>query len=149
MTQKQKSASLYRFIYITASTELEAETIARRLVENRLAACVNIFPKVRSIYYWEGKIEDDSEVVIIAKTTVENEKALIEEVVKLHSYECPCVISLPIENGAPDFLKWIGNAASAQESSTNRKVSFARCQETSLSRPETGPFLSETERQKM
>ena len=94
-------------IYVTASSKDEARRIGRELVESRLAACVNVIDGVNSMYWWEGKVQDGAEAVLIAKTKEALVPELIEKVKALHSYTCPCVVSLPILNGNPDFLKWI------------------------------------------
>ena len=95
------------FIYMTAGSKAEAEKIGKALVESQLAACVNILDNMQSIYRWEGKIQQDSEVVFIAKTTASLVPQLIEKVKSLHSYDCPCIVSLPISDGHPPFLDWI------------------------------------------
>ena len=97
----------YRMIYITAGSRDEASTIGRTLVEERLAACANVLGEVRSFYWWEGKLQDDIEAALIAKTTEALVEQLIERVRALHSYDCPCVVALPIEAGNPAFLDWI------------------------------------------
>ncbi len=76
-------------------------------MEHRLAACVNIFENMQSIYRWEEEIQEDTEVVLIAKTTESLFPELIEKVKSLHSYDCPCIVSLPILDGYPPFLNWI------------------------------------------
>jgi periplasmic divalent cation tolerance protein len=96
-------------VFITASTEDEAVTIARALVEERLAGCVNIVRNIRSIYRWQGKIEDDKEVLMIAKTKNKLFKALEKKVKGLHSYTVPEIIALPILAGSNDYLKWLNN----------------------------------------
>ena len=98
-----------QFIYMTASSKDEARTIGRELVQTRLAACVNIFDNMNSFYIWEGELQDDNEVVIIAKTAKAQVPELIEKVKSMHSYDCPCIISLPVTDGNPDFLQWIEN----------------------------------------
>lgn len=95
------------FVYITAGSLDEARTIARRLVEERLAACVNIVENMHSLYWWEGKIQEDTEVILIAKTQTALVADLTRRVQTLHSYTVPCVVSLPIASGNPDFLDWI------------------------------------------
>lgn len=95
------------WVYMTAGSTDEAKQIGKELVSGRLAACVNILEHMSSIYRWEGEIQDDSEVVLIAKTLESKVPQLIEKVKSLHSYSCPCIISLPIEGGNPDFLEWI------------------------------------------
>jgi periplasmic divalent cation tolerance protein len=97
-----------RFVYMTAGSLAEARTIGRQLVESGLAACVNILPGMQSIYRWEGKIEEATEVVMIAKTTAPRVPALSAKVRSLHSYDCPCVVSLKVEEGYQPFLDWIG-----------------------------------------
>ena len=95
------------FIYMTAGSKAEAEKIGNALLESHLAACVNVLDGMQSIYRWEGKIQQDSEVVLIAKTTEALVSQLIEKVKSLHSYDCPCIVSLPISDGYPPFLDWI------------------------------------------
>jgi periplasmic divalent cation tolerance protein len=102
--QKPLNANL---VYITASSEKEALEIGKALVSERLAASVNLIGPVRSLYWWEGEIQDEQEVVIVAKTTEGLVERLTEKVVSMHSYVCPCVISLPIEKGHTPFLDWI------------------------------------------
>lgn len=94
-------------LYSTCSTEAEAAAIARALVEQKLAACANILPGMRSVYRWEGKLEEAQEVVLIAKTTGAALQAAIDTIKQLHSYECPCITALPITTGHPDYLRWI------------------------------------------
>ena len=96
-------------VYITAKDKEEARRIGRELVTNRLAACVNIIDGVNSIYWWEGSVRDESEAVLVAKTRKSLVPALIRKVKSIHSYTCPCVVSLPILDGNPDFLAWIAN----------------------------------------
>jgi periplasmic divalent cation tolerance protein len=95
------------FIYMTAGTKAEAQKIGKALVESRLAACVNILDNMQSIYRWEEKLQQDSEVVLIAKTTGARVPQLIDKVKSLHSYDCPCIVSLPVSGGYPPFLDWI------------------------------------------
>ncbi len=97
---------MYNFVYITVPSLEEAEKIARTLLEKRLAACVNIFP-VKSMYWWEGKIETATEFAMIVKTRAEKFSELRDEVRKLHSYSVPCICALPIERGLREFLDWI------------------------------------------
>lgn len=94
-------------VYMTAGSAEEARAIGRALVEARLAACINIIDGMTSLYWWEGEIETGSETVLIAKTRVTLVAALTEKVKALHSYNCPCVVSLPIAGGNPAFLDWI------------------------------------------
>ena len=96
----------YCSIYITTGDEDEARRIGRTLVAERLAACVNILP-IKSIYRWEGDVEEEGEMVMFVKTRDELADQVIERVKELHSYEVPCIVSLPITKGNPDYLKWI------------------------------------------
>jgi len=98
----------YSFIYITISSRLEARRIGRTLVKKRLCACVNILDKMESHYWWKGKVETGREAVLIAKTRETLVKRVIREVKALHSYDCPCIVALPIHEGNLDFLDWIG-----------------------------------------
>ena len=95
------------FVYMTAASVSEAETIGKILVEERLAACVNMVPGMRSIYRWQGNIESAEEVVLIAKTRQDLTHALLDRVTALHSYDVPCAVVLPVIDGLPDFLRWI------------------------------------------
>jgi len=96
-------------IYITTKNKDEARTIGKELVQTKLSACVNIFDNMNSIYMWEGELQDDNEAVLVAKTTQNRVPELIEKVKAMHSYECPCIVSLPVTDGNRDFLKWIEN----------------------------------------
>jgi periplasmic divalent cation tolerance protein len=93
--------------YITAGSRDEALKIGCALVEERLAACANLIEGVTSIYRWEGAIQQDAEVALLVKTRMEFVPRLAERVGALHSYDCPCVVALPIEGGNPAFLDWI------------------------------------------
>ena len=94
-------------VYVTAPNEDEATGIAKALVEAKLAACVNIISNIRSIYSWQGNLEDDSEVLMIIKTRKQLFDSLTVEVKKLHSYDVPEIIALPISLGSEDYLGWI------------------------------------------
>jgi periplasmic divalent cation tolerance protein len=97
----------HRLIYVTASNLEEAKSIGQKLVDERLVACVNILPHMTSIYRWQGKVEEAEEVVMIVKTTEQLVERTIVRAKQLHSYECPCVVAVPIVAGNPDFLAWI------------------------------------------
>ena len=97
-----------QLIYITASSDEEARTIARTLVEERLAACANILGRIGSVYWWEGELQEDDEVALIVKSTDALVPRIVERVKALHSYDCPCVVALPIAAGNAAFLDWIG-----------------------------------------
>ncbi|MGQ9370189.1 divalent-cation tolerance protein CutA [Azospirillum sp. ST 5-10] len=95
------------FVYMTAGSRAEAETIGRALVEERLAACVNLLGSMTSIYRWEGAVETAEEVAFVAKTTAGLFDRLAERVRALHSYEVPCVVALPVDLGSPAYLAWL------------------------------------------
>ena len=97
-------------VFITASDEEEASKIARALVEERLAGCVDIIKDIRSIYSWQGKIEDEKEVFMVVKTQKTLFDSLIKRVKELHSYTVPEIIALPIIQGSEDYLKWLNEA---------------------------------------
>lgn len=105
----------YRVVFVTAANEDEGARIARALVERRLAACVNIISPIRSIYSWKGNIEDDREVLMIAKTRAENFPALAATVKELHSYDTPEVIALPITAGSEKYLDWLSENTTPAE----------------------------------
>jgi periplasmic divalent cation tolerance protein len=94
-------------VMVTASSQTEAEKIAKELVEGRLAACVSIIPNMRSIYTWEGKVEVSEELLLIIKTKIELFEQLKETIKGLHSYKIPEIISLPITHALDDYVKWI------------------------------------------
>ncbi|MEW6675845.1 MAG: divalent-cation tolerance protein CutA [Nitrospirota bacterium] len=94
-------------VFITTSSEDEAVKIARALVEARLAGCVNIIRNIRSIYSWQGKIEDEIEVLMVVKTQKTLFDNLSKKVKELHSYTVPEIIAMPIVEGSEDYLKWL------------------------------------------
>jgi periplasmic divalent cation tolerance protein len=91
----------------TASTAAEAETIARRLVDDRLAACVNVVTGVRSFYRWKGKIEKSPEWLLVIKSSRGRFEELRAALEKLHSYDVPEVIALPVVEGTKNYLNWM------------------------------------------
>lgn len=95
------------FVYITCASTEEATRIGRALVEARLAACVNVLPGMSSLYWWQGKIEQGQETVLIAKTRGTLLEALTARVKALHSYACPCVVAFSAHAGNPDYVAWI------------------------------------------
>lgn len=95
------------FVYMTAGSKDEARIIGKELVASRLAAAVNILDNINSFYRWNGEIHDDTEVVLIAKTTEDRIPELIEKVKSMHNYDCPCIVSLPVLGGHQPYLDWI------------------------------------------
>ena len=97
-------------VLVTASNEDEAAKIARTLVEERLAACANIIRNIRSIYRWEGEVQDDPEVLMVIKTRKELFGRIEKRVRELHSYDVPEVISLDITEGSEPYIKWLSGS---------------------------------------
>ncbi|MCI0401907.1 MAG: divalent-cation tolerance protein CutA [Acidobacteria bacterium] len=95
-------------VLVTCSSAEEAGRIAKALVEERLAACVNISSPIRSVYRWQGKVSDAEEVLLVIKTARELFDPVRRTVERLHSYQVPEVICLPVIDGAPNYLNWIG-----------------------------------------
>jgi periplasmic divalent cation tolerance protein len=96
-------------IMSTAPDESVAAALAAALVERRLAACVNLVPGVRSLYWWDGALQDDAEVLMICKTDAERLDALTEALQQMHPYDCPEVVALPVAGGAERYLSWISD----------------------------------------
>ena len=94
---------------MTVPSKEEGEKISRSLVGKDLAACVNIIPSVQSVYKWEGKTNTDNELLLIIKGRTDNLEALEKEVLQLHSYDTPEVISFSIDKGNKAYLNWLSN----------------------------------------
>jgi periplasmic divalent cation tolerance protein len=94
-------------VLATAPSADKGAEIARALVEGRLAACGNVVPGVRSIYRWQGKVQDEGEVLLVLKTTRARFPALRERLLALHPYEVPEVLALPVEAGSEPYLAWV------------------------------------------
>ena len=98
--------------YITTKDLEEAELIGRTLIEARLVACVNLTEGVRSLYWWEGRIEAATECVLIAKSSAFRQEAIIAKVKELHGYRVPCIVFWPLAGGNQDYLDWIAKETS-------------------------------------
>lgn len=96
-------------LYVTTKDKAEARAIGRALVQARLAACVNIFDGMNSLYLWEDQVQDDQEAVLVAKTTEARVPEVVAAIQERHSYECPCIVTLPVTGGNPAFLRWIAD----------------------------------------
>ena len=94
-------------IFVTASTEEEAHRIAELLLNQRKAACINIIPKVDSLFWWQGKLDSARESFLIIKTRASLLPEIVDLVKSVHSYEVPEIIAMPIVGGNEDYLKWI------------------------------------------
>lgn len=100
----------YTVILVTAKDKKEAEKIARGLLEAKLIACANIIAGVRSLFWWQGKIDSSTEVLLLLKTKKALFKKVSAKVKSLHSYQTPEIIALPLVNGSEDYLRWIGSS---------------------------------------
>jgi periplasmic divalent cation tolerance protein len=94
-------------IYTTFPTLDDAKQTGRFLVENRLAACINIFPQITAIYMWDGKLQEDGETAMLVKTTAGRQRQVTDEIKRLHPYTVPARLVLPVAGGGADFLAWI------------------------------------------
>jgi len=94
-------------IYITVSNEEEALKIGTHIVKERLAACSNIIKEMKSIYWWENKLENDEEAILILKTVEEKVDEIIAKVKEIHSYDNPCIIALPVIKASDSYLDWL------------------------------------------
>lgn len=111
-------------VYISTPNADTAQLIAEKLIENRVAACVNIFPQIVSVYEWEGKIRSEPESVLIVKSEMRCYANIEQVVLAHHPYECPCIVALPIQDGNAKYLKWISGqlGASTLKAPSPRKV---------------------------
>ncbi len=94
-------------LYFTAAKREDLLRIGRVLIEERLAACVNILGEIESLYRWENAIQQETEAAAIAKTTPELTDQVIHRIQELHDYDCPAILAWPITKGNPDFFKWV------------------------------------------
>ena len=94
-------------VFTTLPSPEKAAELARVLVSERLAACANLFPAVRSIYKWQGKLQDENEVLVLFKTRAEHLERLKLRILEVHPYEVPEVLAVPVESGYPPYLEWI------------------------------------------
>ena len=93
--------------YITTKNEEEALTLANLAVKKNLAACGNIIPNMKSIYKWQNKLQNDKESILILKTNSNKYPLLKKLILEVHSYEVPCILKIPINDGNKEYLKWI------------------------------------------
>ncbi len=98
--------SAFRVVFITVPSE-KAGQLSHDIIDNRLAACVNIIDKIKSVYRWKGEITTDEESLLVVKTATKKVETLIKFVKENHSYEIPEVVSLNIAEGNPDYLDWL------------------------------------------
>ena len=101
-----------RIVLTTSNSEDEARRIAHHLVENQLAACVNLVPRIESIYRWQGKVESSHEWLLLIKTTAGKFVAVRDAIRELHSYELPECIAITIDEGSHEYLQWLEQSVS-------------------------------------
>jgi len=100
----------YIIVLVTAKDKKQAQNIAKGLLEAKLIACANIIGGVRSLFWWQGKIDSSNEVLLVLKAPKALFKKIVTKVKSLHSYQTPEIISLPIVKGSEDYLKWISSS---------------------------------------
>jgi periplasmic divalent cation tolerance protein len=122
MANVKKSDPLV-LVYVTAPSARAAERLGSAVVEEGIAACANVIGPVRSVFRWKGEIERAREYVVILKTRRSRAPALTRRIKALHSYDVPCVITLPILGGNEDFLAWIGAETRARPAPAKRRAS--------------------------
>ena len=97
----------FRLVYITCKDQNEAKHLSQKLLEHRLVACTNILGEIASFYWWKGRIQNELEVTLIAKSRKDKVDDLIKMTKKHHSYQCPCIVTLELQEGNPDYLTWL------------------------------------------
>ena len=97
-------------VFVTAKDKAEAERIARGLLEDKLVACVNILDGVKSMFWWEGKVDQSPEALLILKSRKDRFSHIVKKVKSLHSYDLPEIIAMPIVEGSEDYLDWIDSS---------------------------------------
>ncbi len=95
-----------RIVYISIPRD-EAKSMARKLVEERLAACVNILPKIEAYYWWDDAVQYDEEALLLVKTTQAKFDPLVEYILEHHPYDMPEVVALPLADGLPEYVAWV------------------------------------------
>ena len=100
-----------RVCLMTCPNPEAAQSLARQLLERRLVACVNLVPQVTSMYWWDGKIQEDSEVLLVAKTVAERVEQLKAVLPEIHPYDVPELVVLAVEDGLPAYLNWVKTEA--------------------------------------
>jgi len=98
---------MYASVYVTTSGVLESKKIAKILLKEKLAACVNIVPKIESLYLWKGEIEEDSESLMFIKTRKELVNKITKRIEEIHSYSTPCVLEISLNGGSKNYFKWM------------------------------------------
>lgn len=100
-------------LYITTSSQEESIRLGKAMVEEKLAACANVLPQMLSVYQWKGSLQEDRESVLLLKTRASFFEKVSKRMEELHSYECPCILCLPIEKGNQKYLDWLEEQTSS------------------------------------
>ncbi len=100
---------MMEIIYTVCSSYEEAKMIGKKMVQEKMCACVNIIPEMESIYFWDGKIVEDKEVILLIKTHQGYFDTISQKIKELHSYEVPCIFSLHAQHVTNDYLTWMNN----------------------------------------
>lgn len=98
---------MVKLFYCTTDSQSSANELAASIVEQQLAACVNIIPGITSVYHWNNEIQHDQEWLLLIKTTDDMSEALKEAIMKIHQYDSPELISVDVTDGLPDYLQWV------------------------------------------
>ena len=98
---------MVKLFYCTTDSQSSANELAASIVEQQLAACVNIIPGITSVYHWDNEIQNDQEWLLLIKTTGDMSEALKEAIMKIHPYDSPELISVDVTDGLPDYLQWV------------------------------------------
>jgi periplasmic divalent cation tolerance protein len=112
-----REAGQVTLIYTTFPSKSEAKKIGRALIESGMAACVNIFPKMTSIYVWEGEVQESREAAMLVKTASHRAEDVLAEIKRLHPYSLPARLALAVDGGGADFLEWITRQTGANAAS--------------------------------
>lgn len=105
----------HRLVLCTCPDQETALALAERLVEERLAACANLIPGIRSVYRWEGRVQQDTEILMTIKTSSQAVDRLVARIRELHPYQVPEIIAIPITEGSADYLNWVTTCTHAQD----------------------------------
>lgn len=122
MEVSRKVASLISVVYVTVPTLEFGKKLAREIIDEKLAACVNVVPQITSIYKWKDNIEEADEILLIIKTTSEAVPRLKDAVIKKHTYDVPEFVVLPVEQGHEPYMKWVEEQVSKKSNLVNETV---------------------------
>ena len=110
----RKNTNAAILLYVTTKDVRQAKRIAKILLAERRIACANIIPSSHSLYFWEGKLQEGSEAILLLKTTKNNYAIIEQRITEMHSYKCPCILLFEIGNGKQEYLDWLRVAVSTK-----------------------------------